>query len=896
MPRRLDLESVLIIGSGPIRIGQACEFDYSGSQACRVLRAEGLRVVLVNSNPATIMTDPEWADATYIEPLDAESVAQVIARERPDALLPTLGGQTALNLAMELAAAGVLAEHDVELIGADADAIRRAEDRLVFRDVMVEAGLGVPRSVIVTSLDDLPADTPCPAVVRPAFTLGGKGGGLAETWDDLLEQMRLGLEASPINQILVEQSVRGWQEFELEVMSDAAGNCVVVCSIENMDPMGVHTGDSWTVAPQQTLPDAAYQRMRDAAFTAARAVGVATGGANVQFAYEPETERIVVIEMNPRVSRSSALASKATGFPIAKLAALLAIGYTLDELPNDITGKSSAAFEPALDYVAVKGPRFDFEKFPLASGKLGTEMQAVGEALGLGRTFPEAFLKAVEGLEKTLDFPDIPGLHPYFVAEFDAICEAEAELRASRDVAAAKRFGLPDARVAAILELDEAKVRAERATPGRLAVDSCAAEFEARTPYFYLSYEEGDPTEPGADGTVIILGSGPNRIGQGIEFDYCCVHAVQAFQRLGHEAVMVNSNPETVSTDYDTSDRLYLEPVTVERVVDVCEIEKPLGVVVTLGGQTPLRIAEQLADAGVPLLGNPLPAIEAAEDRGKFGELLDRLGIAAPNWGVADTHEEALAVAEKVGYPVLVRPHYVLGGRGMRVYHSPNELKISEPSLVDQFLEDAIELDVDLLSDGENAWVAGILEHIEPAGVHSGDSACVVPGPSVTPELEAEVRELASALAPGLDARGLVNLQLAVKDRKLYVIEANPRASRTVPFIAKATGISLVHHACRLMLGASLSDLGLPEKVHPMRFWAKEAVFPDDRFQGAAERSAEMKSTGEVMGGGDSASSAYARAIRAAGRGKARGSIGPSLQQLAESSREPVEAAETARV
>ena len=889
MPRRVELESILIIGSGPIRIGQACEFDYSGSQACRVLRDEGVRVSLVNSNPATIMTDPEWADATYIEPLDAESVAQVIARERPDALLPTLGGQTALNLAMELAEEGVLAEHGVELIGADVDAIRRAEDRLIFRDVMCEAGLGVPHSVIVNSLDDLPEDTPCPAVVRPAFTLGGKGGGLAETWDDLMAQMKHGLEASPIDQVLVEQSVRGWQEFELEVMSDAAGNCVVVCSIENLDPMGVHTGDSWTVAPQQTLHDAAYQRMRDAAFTAARAVGVATGGANVQFAYEPRTEELVVIEMNPRVSRSSALASKATGFPIAKLAALLAIGYTLDELPNDITGKSSAAFEPALDYVAVKGPRFDFEKFPRAQGKLGTEMQAVGEALGLGRTFPEALLKAVDGLEKGLGLPQIPDMHPYFVAEFEAIDEAEQALRATRHIDDAKRFGLPDSRIAAILDVSEAEVRAARSTPGRLAVDSCAAEFEARTPYFYLSYEDGDPAEPGGDGTVVILGSGPNRIGQGIEFDYCCVHAVQAFQRLGYEAVMVNSNPETVSTDYDTSDRLYLEPVTVERVLDVCEIEQPLGVVVTLGGQTPLSIAEELAAAGVPLLGDPLAAIDGAEDRGKFGELLARLGIAAPAWGVADTREEALAVAERVGYPVLVRPHFVLGGRRMRVVRAPDELEIVEPSLVDQFLEGAIELDVDLLCDGEHAWIAGILEHIEPAGVHSGDSACVIPGPSITPELRAEVQQLADALAPGLGARGLVNLQLALKDRDLYVIEANPRASRTVPFIAKATGVQLVHHACRLMLGASLEELELPEQAEPSRAWAKEAVFPDDRFPGAADRSPEMKSTGEVMGGGVSASAAYARAVRAAGRGKARAAIGPSLQALAAQPAVPVE-------
>ena len=568
---------------------------------------------------------------------------------------------------------------------------------------------------------------------------------------------------------------------------------------------------------------------------------------------------------------------------------MLAIGYTLDELPNDITGKSSAAFEPALDYVAVKGPRFDFEKFPRAQGKLGTEMQAVGEALGLGRTFPEALLKAVDGLEKGLELPQIPDMHPYFVAEFEAIDEAEQALRATRHIDDAKRFGLPDSRIAAILDVSEAEVRAARSTPGRLAVDSCAAEFEARTPYFYLSYEDGDPAEPGGDGTVVILGSGPNRIGQGIEFDYCCVHAVQAFQRLGYEAVMVNSNPETVSTDYDTSDRLYLEPVTVERVLDVCEIEQPLGVVVTLGGQTPLSIAEELAAAGVPLLGDPLAAIDGAEDRGKFGELLARLGIAAPAWGVADTREEALAVAERVGYPVLVRPHFVLGGRRMRVVREPDELEIVEPSLVDQFLEGAIELDVDLLCDGEHAWIAGILEHIEPAGVHSGDSACVIPGPSITPELRAEVQQLADALAPGLGARGLVNLQLALKDRDLYVIEANPRASRTVPFIAKATGVQLVHHACRLMLGASLEELELPEQAEPSRAWAKEAVFPDDRFPGAADRSPEMKSTGEVMGGGVSASAAYARAVRAAGRGKARAAIGPSLQALAAQPAVPVE-------
>jgi carbamoyl-phosphate synthase large subunit len=881
VPRRTDLRSILIIGSGPIRIGQACEFDYSGSQACRVLRAEGYRVVLVNSNPATIMTDPEWADATYLEPLDVEAVAAVIEKERPDALLPTLGGQTALNLAVGLGEAGVLDRFGVELIGADLAAIRRAEDRQEFREAMLAAGLAVPDSVVVRSLDELPAGF-APAVVRPAFTLGGSGGGLAQTEEELRGRVETGLRTSPIGEVLVERSVQGWQEFELEVMADSAGNGVVICSIENLDPMGVHTGDSWTVAPQQTLPDPEYQRLRDAAFTCARTVGVATGGANVQFAYEPDTRELVVIEMNPRVSRSSALASKATGFPIAKLAALLAVGYTLDELPNDITGKSSAAFEPALDYVAVKAPRFDFAKFPWVEPVLGTQMQAVGEALGLGRTFPEAFLKALEGLETGVDLPEIPGLHPYFVAELESIRAAEQELVRTGDVAAAKRFGLPDSRIARLLEIEEGEVRARRPVPGRLAVDSCAAEFEARTPYYYLSYEEGDANGSTPSGAVVILGSGPNRIGQGIEFDYCCVHAAQAFRRLGYEAVLLNSNPETVSTDYDTSDRLYLEPVTLERALDVCAIEQPLGVVVTLGGQTPLTVAHGLAEAGVPLLGDPLSAIDTAEDRGKFAAALDELGIGAPRWGVADTREEALLVAERIGYPVLVRPHYVLGGRRMRVVRSPEELEVHEPSLVDEFLEGAVELDVDALCDGTSAWVAGILEHIESAGVHSGDSACVIPGPSVTDEVAAEIRSIADRLSRRLAIRGLLNLQLALRDGELRVIEANPRASRTVPFVAKATGLPLVDLACRLMLGATLAELDLPAEVAPTRAWAKEAVFPDDRFPGAAERVAEMRSTGEVMAGGTTPSEAYARALRAAGRSGARTgeTAPPSLQEL----------------
>jgi carbamoyl-phosphate synthase large subunit len=907
MPKRQDLRSILIVGSGPIRIGQACEFDYSGAQACRVLRREGYRVVLVNSNPATIMTDPEWADATYLEPLDVETLAEVIERERPDALLPTLGGQTALNLAVELHDAGVLDRYGVELIGAGVDAIRRAEDRLAFRETAAAAGLPVADSHVVESVDDVKGLS-TPAIVRPAFTLGGTGGGLARTAEELSARVEAGLHASPVGQVLVERSLEGWQEHELEVMCDAAGNCVVVCSIENLDPMGVHTGDSWTVAPQQTLPDSEYQRLREAAFACARAVGVATGGANVQFAYEPESRELVLIEMNPRVSRSSALASKATGFPIAKLAALLAVGYTLEELPNDITGKTTAAFEPALDYVAVKAPRFDFAKFPDAEAVLGSEMRAVGEALGLGRTFAEAFLKALEGREAeppSLDLDrrgeavperwdllleaahrglDLPGIHPYFADELRAIAAAEHELVAGGDIAAAKRAGLPDARIAALLGIDEPDVRRRRPLPGRLAVDSCAAEFEARTPYYYLSYEEGDPALPAGDrATVLILGSGPNRIGQGLEFDYCCSRAAQAFRRIGYEVAMLNSNPETVSTDYDTSDRLYLEPLTLERALDVCALEEPLGVVVSLGGQTPLRLAPGLSAAGVPLLGDPLTAIERAEDRGRFGALLAELGVLAPEWGTAATTEEARSIADRIGYPVLVRPHHVLGGARMQVAHAAEELELTEPALVDQFLSGAIELDVDALCDGEQAWVAAILEHVEPAGVHSGDSACVLPAPSVTPALEREVRAITSAIARGLGVRGLLNLQLALRGDQLFVLEANPRASRTVPFVAKATGVPLVDHGCRLLLGGTLGDLGLPDRAEPSRAWAKEPVFPSERFPGATNGGPEMRSTGEAMGGGPTPSYAYARALRAAGRSQRGGAIGLPLQAAASS-------------
>jgi carbamoyl-phosphate synthase large subunit len=873
MPKRTDLRSILIVGSGPIRIGQGCEFDYSGVQACRVLREEGYRVVLVNSNPATIMTDPEWADATYLEPLDAAALAEVIERERPDALLPTLGGQTALNLAVELSEAGAL--DGVELIGADLDAIRTAEDRLAFREAMRAAGLPVPESVVVTSLDELDA-CPVPAVVRPAFTLGGTGGGLAGNAVELRRQVELGLAASPIRQVLVERSLAGWQEFELEVMCDGAGNCVVVCSIENLDPIGVHTGDSWTVAPQQTLDDAAYQRLRDAAFACARTVGVATGGANVQFAVDPASGDFALIEMNPRVSRSSALASKATGFPIAKLAALLAVGYTLDELPNDITGRSSAAFEPALDYVAVKAPRFDFDKFPGADRTLGTEMRAVGESLGIGRTFPEALLKALQGLEAGGELPEIPGLHPYFAAELESIREAEVRLAETSDVVAAKRFGLPDARIARLLGLHEPEVRALRTAPGRLAVDSCAAEFEARTPYYYLSHEQGDPVEEPSGRSIVVLGSGPNRIGQGIEFDYCCTRAALAFRGLGYEAVLVNANPETVSTDYDTSDRLYLEPVTLERVLDVVEIERPAGVVVQLGGQTPLSLAHALSAAGAPLLGDPLPAVDAAEDRGRFAALLDELGIRAPGWGTAETTAEARALADDLGYPVLVRPHHVLGGRRMRVAWTTDDLEVAEPVLVDEFLAGAIELDVDALCDGEDAWVVAVLEHVERAGVHSGDSACVLPAPSVTPALDEEIRSIASRIAARLRARGLLNLQLALHGGELFVLEANPRASRTVPFVSKALDLPVVDHACRLLLGEPLGALGFPRRAVSQRAWAKEAVFPSDRFANAAERGVEMRSTGEVMAGGANVVEAYRRSLRASGRSRARvGAVQP---------------------
>ncbi len=834
MPRRNDLESILLIGSGPIVIGQACEFDYAGCQALKVLREEGFRTIVVNSNPATIMTDPGFADRTYLEPLDLEGVASVIERERPDAVLPTMGGQTALNLAQELAEADLL--FGSELIGAPLDVIQRAEDRELFRDAVRSIGLHVPDSRIVTSLSQLDGVS-LPAVIRPAFTLGGHGGGFVSTEAQLRRQVELGLAESPIGQVLVEESVRGWDEFELEVVRDSKDNVVVVCSIENLDPMGVHTGDSVTVAPQMTLSDEAYQELRDAAIGVMRAVGVECGGSNIQFARDRRTGDIRVIEMNPRVSRSSALASKATGYPIAKVAASLAVGYALDEIPNDLTGTTPASFEPTLDYVVVKFPRFAFEKFPGADRTLGTQMKSVGEAMGIGRTFAEAFAKARRGLEVDPEWrPE--NLHPWFARELES-AQPEGPISFRR-------------------------------------VDSCAGEVAAASNYFYSTRGERDecPPEPGR--SVVILGSGPNRIGQGIEFDYCCVHAAQSFRALGYEAAMVNCNPETVSTDYDTSDRLYFEPLDEEAVLAVLEREQPVGVAIQFGGQTPLKLARAIERAGFRILGTPFDAVDLAEDRERFGSLLDGLGIACPEWGIAATGAEAVEVAERIGYPVLVRPSYVLGGRAMRVCYRPDQIldafaELDGSVLVDRFLEGALEIDVDALCDGEETYVAAVMEHVEEAGVHSGDSSCVLPAPSLEPEREEEIRAVVSRLAPALGVVGLINVQLAVLDGRVFVLEANPRASRTVPFASKAIGVNLVEAACRLMAGGRIAELSLPRRRvgRPRRgpVSVKAAVFPFARFPGSDPvLGPEMRATGEVMAFAPDFPSAFAKAERAAGR------------------------------
>jgi carbamoyl-phosphate synthase large subunit len=935
VPKRTDLSTILLVGSGPIVIGQGCEFDYAGTQACKALREEGYRVVLVNSNPATIMTDPELADRTYLEPLTAQALEAVLMRERPDALLPTLGGQTALNLTMTLGERGVLDRLGVQLIGASLRSIELAEDRELFRQAMERIGLDAPRSGLVRTLEEalrLVEEIGYPVILRPSFTLGGTGGGVAFNRKELEEIVLRGVRESPRGTVLVEESVLGWKEYELEVMRDRKDNTVIVCSIENLDPMGVHTGDSVTVAPQQTLTDREYQEMRDAALCVIRAVGVDTGGANIQFGVDPRTGRMVVIEMNPRVSRSSALASKATGFPIAKIAAKLAVGYTLDEIPNDVTRRTPACFEPALDYVVVKMPRFDFEKFRGTEERLTTQMKAVGEAMAIGRTFPEALQKAIRSLEIDRDglgrrLPDPPsardlealvdrlrtpspsrlwdiadalraglrveeihahtGVDPWFVQQLKEIVEVEEEVSrgglGSLDEAhlrTAKAMGFSDLRLAALCGVSEDGIRERRErfglVPAFKMVDTCAAEFEAVTPYLYSTYERESEAPPTPRRKVVILGGGPNRIGQGIEFDYCCVHAAFALKEEGFETVMVNCNPATVSTDYDTSDRLYFEPLTFEDVLAIVRRENPEGVIVQFGGQTPLKLAMPLQRAGVPILGTPPDAIDRAEDRERFGELLRQLGLRQPENGIARTAAEAHAEAQRIGYPILVRPSYVLGGRAMEIVRDEERLdelvaaamrvSADHPVLIDRFLRDAIEVDVDAVCDGRDVVVGGILEHVEEAGVHSGDSAMALPPFSLAPEVLAEIDRATRALALELGVLGLMNAQFAVKAGEVFVLEVNPRGSRTVPFVSKATGMPLAKIAARVMVGRSLAGLGVRE-VPPLGHVAvKESVFPFARFPGCDTLlGPEMRSTGEVMGLDHDFYHAFAKAQVAAG-------------------------------
>jgi carbamoyl-phosphate synthase large subunit len=896
MPKRTDINKILLIGSGPIVIGQAAEFDYSGTQACRVLMEEGYEVVLVNSNPATIMTDPEVATTTYIEPLLPATVAKVIEREQPDALLPTLGGQTALNLAKELHENGTLAEHGVELIGANYDAINRAEDRELFRDTMDSAGLRTPRSIIAHNLDDAhraAREIGLPMIIRPAFTLGGKGGGIIRHEAELEPMVSHGLEASPIGQVLLEESVLGWGEFELEVMRDNTDNVVIVCSIENLDPMGVHTGDSVCVAPQQTLTDKQFQALRDQAITVIRAVGVETGGSNVQFAVNPRTDEIMVIEMNPRVSRSSALASKATGFPIAKIAARLAVGYTLQEIPNDITRATPASFEPAIDYCVVKWPRFAFEKFPGAEAGLTTHMKSVGEAMAIGRTFKQAFDKALRSreLDSNAVFPADEGLLLDLVARpgaerFDHLLEAlrrGVSTDTVHDRTQIDPWFLHE--LQELVQTPDGRLAADGLERTFKSVDTCAAEFAATTPYYYSSWERAGATSSevvrGTKPSVVILGSGPNRIGQGIEFDYCCVHAAQTVREQGRDAVMVNCNPETVSTDYDTSDRLYFEPLDLDHVLAVCREEargaELEGVIVQFGGQTPLKLAAGLAAEGIPILGTGIEAIDAAEDRGRFGALLHELGYKAPPYATARSAEEALERAGDVGFPLLVRPSYVLGGRAMEIVYSDEGLRdylervgtrAGSEIFLDRFLEDSIEVDVDALCDADgDVWIAGIMQHVEEAGIHSGDSACVLPPHSLGEEMLAQIRAQTAGIAKGLGVIGLLNVQFAIhKTHGLHVIEANPRASRTVPFVSKAIGLPLAKLACRIMLGETIRDLALPADTSNGHVCVKEVVLPFDRFTGADTLlGPEMRSTGEVMGIAHDFPTAFAKAQAAAG-------------------------------
>ena len=934
MPRRNDIKRILIIGSGPIVIGQACEFDYSGAQACKALRSDGYEVVLINSNPATIMTDPNLADKTYIEPLSLEYAEEVIRRERPDALLSTVGGQTALNLSIELAEAGILDKYGVELIGAKIDAIKKAEDRLLFKAAMKKIGLDMPKSKLIRTLEEglqFVRKISYPAILRPSFTMGGTGGGIAYHHEELIEILERGLDLSPVHEVLMEESVLGWKEYELEVMRDLADNAIIVCSIENLDPMGVHTGDSITIAPAQTLSDREYQMMRDAALRCLREIGVDTGGSNVQFAINPENGRMIIIEMNPRVSRSSALASKATGFPIAKIAAKLAVGYRLDEIRNDITRLTPACFEPTIDYVVVKIPRWQFEKFPGAEPVLGTQMKSVGEVMAIGRTFKQALGKGIRSLETgksdgatkldeslirqrlTTPNPDrlgyvryafecgwsveqvreLTSMDPWFLRQIHDVIELEQHLdtqtldRVSEaTMRQAKRDGVSDNRLARAFKCTPFEVRAKRKQLGVTAVfnrvDTCAAEFESFTPYMYSSYEGECESNPTTRKKVMILGSGPNRIGQGIEFDYCCCHASFSLQEFGVESIMVNCNPETVSTDYDTSDRLYFEPLTLEEVLNICDTEKPDGLIVQFGGQTPLTLALPLKHAGVPIIGTDPENIDLAEDRRLFGRLLEKLEIPSPAWGTATSVEEACTVARGIGFPVLLRPSYVLGGRAMVIAYDEDMVRKymaeavtfsqDRPVLIDRFLEDATEVDVDALSDGDGVLIAGIMEHIEEAGIHSGDSSCVLPATSLSAEVLACIEGYTTKLARALNVIGLMNVQYAIKGETVYVLEVNPRASRTVPYVSKATGIPLPKIAVGLMLGHKLKDLGhltggQVSGVLPVtKFFVKSPVFPFAKFQGVDPvLGPEMRSTGEVMGVGENFGEAFAKAQLGAG-------------------------------